>query len=135
MYNSEQQYTISVNSDQHYLLVTVEGWYSLSNTIAFFKTAIDHTLLHEKKSLLIDVNNITGTIPLTDRFKFSESITGYFIEFALGKIHRVAIVGQEPIIDHDRFGETVARNRGLNVYVFTDLQQAIQWLAEDAPDH
>jgi hypothetical protein len=130
MYNSEQQYTISVNSDQHYLLVTVEGWYTLSNAIAIFKTAIDHALLYEKKSLLIDVNKIAGTIPLTDRFKFSESITGYFIQYALGKIHRLAVVGQEPIVDPDRFGETVARNRGLNVYVFTDLQQALQWLSE-----
>lgn len=129
MNKSEQQITISFNSDQHYLLVTVEGWYTLSNAIAIFKTAIDHSLLHEKKSLLIDINKLSGTIPLTDRFTFAETTSGYFIQKAVGKINRLAVVGKEPIVDPDRFGETVARNRGLNVLVFTDLEQAIQWLS------
>lgn len=133
MLNKDQQYTTSVNSDQHYLLVTIEGWYSLSNALAFFKYALDQTLIHEKRSLLIDVNKLEGTIPLTDRFIFSETLSGYFIQKAVGKINRVAVVGKEPIVDPERFGETVARNRGLNVYVFTDSQQAVQWLTEAEP--
>jgi hypothetical protein len=126
---NDQQYSISINSDQHFLRVTVEGWFSLQNAIEILTTAIDHALLHEKKSLLIDVNKLTGSISLTDRFRFSETITGYYIQHALGKIGKIAVVGQEPIVDPNRFGETVARNRGLNVFVFTDTEQAIQWLS------
>jgi len=44
-----------------------------------------------------------------------------------GKI-RMAIVGSEPYIDPDRFGETVATNRGGDVGVFTSMTDALAWL-------
>ena len=41
---------------------------------------------------------------------------------------RVALLGQEPIIHADRFGEIVARNRGADVRVFTVEAHALDWL-------
>jgi len=40
----------------------------------------------------------------------------------------VAFVGSESFIDPRRFGESVARNRGLNLRVFTDMAEAEAWL-------
>jgi hypothetical protein len=41
---------------------------------------------------------------------------------------RLAVLGNEPIIDPNRFGEIVATNRGANVKVFTDDPMALEWL-------
>jgi hypothetical protein len=40
----------------------------------------------------------------------------------------VAYVGDEPLIDPARFGETVAVNRGALIKVTTDLNEAFAWL-------
>lgn len=41
-----------------------------------------------------------------------------------------AVVGDEPIIDPERFGETVAVNRGVLGKVFTDIDEAVAWVEE-----
>jgi hypothetical protein len=41
-----------------------------------------------------------------------------------------AIVGMEPLIEPERLGEIVARNRGMNVRAFTDYEAARTWLRE-----
>ena len=41
---------------------------------------------------------------------------------------RVAVVGKEPVMDPERFGVTVAANRGLDVRSFDDEVAALTWL-------
>ena len=45
---------------------------------------------------------------------------------------QVAVVGQRPLIDPDRFGETVAINRGAKVKVSEELAEALAWLGVSA---
>jgi len=54
----------------------------------------------------------------------------YLVERLLKKIPscRYAIVGNHPLVDPKRFGETVAVNRGVNVRAFTEMKQALAWL-------
>ncbi len=110
------------------VVLFANGGYSLIKANHLFKLAIDKGLSQQKSKILIDVNSITGTIPFMDRFRFSEYLANYKIAHALGKINRIAVVGQEPIVHKERFGETVAVNRGINVRVFTDKDQASIWL-------
>ena len=42
----------------------------------------------------------------------------------------IAVVGDEPMIDSRRFGETVAVNRGAFGKVFTDFSEAKAWLKD-----
>jgi hypothetical protein len=42
---------------------------------------------------------------------------------------RAALLGSEPMIHPERFGELVAVNRGADMRVFTDEAEAEQWLA------
>jgi hypothetical protein len=41
------------------------------------------------------------------------------------------VVGREPIVDKERFGETVAINRGTNVRVFTEMSEGLTWINEE----
>ncbi len=47
---------------------------------------------------------------------------------------RIAGVLSEITIDPKRIGETMARNRGANVKVFTHLSEAIAWLEWEEPN-
>jgi hypothetical protein len=41
---------------------------------------------------------------------------------------RFAYVGSQPLVEPQRFGETVAVNRGINLKVFTEMKEALAWL-------
>jgi hypothetical protein len=64
-----------------------------------------------------------------ERFEMSEFLVGYTKEQNFKNIGQIAVIGNEPQIDKDRFGETVAVNRGLNIKAFTNWSDAIKWLA------
>ena len=66
-----------------------------------------------------------------DRFKLGEYLSKKRSESPGTKAIRVAVVGSLPIIDPARFGETVARNRGVIVKVTTELEDALSWLGVD----
>ena len=76
------------------------------------------------KSVLIDVRDVAGSLSDMDRYDIG--VGGA----SLGIRVPVAIVGMEPLIEPDRLGEVVARNRGMNVRAFTDYEAARTWLHE-----
>ena len=128
MGNPDFQFDVETRVEENFLVIYTTGNYSLSKANNLFRLAIDHSLLHNKSKILIDVTSITGSIPFFDRFDYAEFLSDYKIKHALGKIHRIAVVGKEPIVDNRRFGETVAINRGINVQVFTDMPMALTWI-------
>jgi hypothetical protein len=77
--------------------------------------------------LLIDVREVSGRVPtILDRFEFGMRIAKHYL--ASEPRTRLAVLGHEPMIHPDRFGELVARNRGADARVFTDEAQALDWL-------
>jgi len=47
-----------------------------------------------------------------------------------GKVHKIASLNDKETKDIDSFFETVAMNRGVNMRIFCDEQEAIDWLVE-----
>jgi hypothetical protein len=72
--------------------------------------------------LLIDASAIREKLSVVRRLQmilgFVASLRGF----------RVAGVLSETTVDPKRLGETMARNRGANVRVFTKLPEALAWL-------
>ena len=130
MENTDSHFDIKITVEKDFVSIFASGDYSLLKAKDLFKLSIDSALLHNKSKILIDVTNITGTIPFLDRFEYSEFFAKYRAEHALTKINKTAVVGQEPIVHKDRFGETVAVNRGANVRVFTGMNKALIWLSK-----
>jgi len=88
----------------------------------------------EKKiaTVLIDARQVTGErISTMDRFKVGETFAGIQRGFPFAT--RVAVLGNEPLVEPGRFGETVAVNRGAVGRVFTDLDEATNWLEGGDP--
>jgi hypothetical protein len=118
---------ISVETD--YVCLRCTGTYPLSEVKRLYQSAIDAALEHHKSKVLIDANGLTGKIPTMERFSSSVFLAEQIVGRAFGKIGRFAVVGQEPLIDEERFGETVAINRGVNAKAATSLDEAISWLS------
>ncbi len=130
MEHSDAQLDINVTLEDNHLLIHASGIYSLTKAYHLFKLAVDQGVLHNKGKILIDVTRVTGAIPFMDRFHFSEFLASYRMETARGIVDSIALVGSEEIIHEEKFGETVAINRGTNVRVFTRKNEASTWLME-----
>ena len=74
---------------------------------------------------LLDCRNMTGEIQIFDSFM----VVKYAVKMR-GIISQTALVGREDQMFPDNFVENVAVNRGVNLKIFTDADEAIDWLKE-----
>jgi hypothetical protein len=92
-----------------------------------FQSAISAAHKSKKLKVLIDASGVKGQLSTLDRYEAASFLSSQTAQQAL-RIKAIALAGKEPLIDATRFGETVARNRGVNGRVFSDLDEAIEWL-------
>jgi len=112
-----------------YLLVTCQGRYEGTGVLDVHQQALDHAIEEGLRAILVDTTGLHGHSPTTmDRFGFGE---------AIAEMQRrgrttvwIAFVGRKPIVDPDRFGETVAVNRGAFAKVFENTDEAVAWIRE-----
>ena len=124
---------LSVKSEPKdgYLLIIVSGEYGSPPIPEVIDRVLDHCKEHKPSKVLVDIRPMTGNIPAMDRFYFGEVFSGRFYEEKKrGNIShiRFAFIGHYPIVDPNKFGETVAVNRGMTLKVTTDLKEALDWI-------
>ena len=89
-----------------------------------------------RSKMLIDCRALSGELSTTERYSLGKLVADENASVAArepGGQVRVALVGTQPFIDRDRFGETVAVNRGAAVKVTEDLASAYRFLGLDPP--
>ena len=127
-------YLIKDDPQPGYLKITVEGEWA-DNLIG--ETA-DRLLAlcekHQAKKILFDFLELSGNPSTMSRFYMSTQFAVKFLKLRLS--HRLppcrfAVFGRHPLVDPNRFEETVAVNNGLPVRTFTDLEKAMDWLDVD----
>jgi hypothetical protein len=88
-------------------------------------TAIEFARSLNIRNLLVDITNLTG-------FEPPDIALRYFIIHdwarAAGGSVRVAILVRPEMIDHQKFGNTVAANAGFAADTFTTEEDALTWL-------
>ena len=127
--------TIEIESRKHYLRATVSGAYSLRGAQDAYDHAIQAAVEHGHSRVLIDANAVTGAPTQDERY-----MLGLFVaaEQRILAVKRptlslqVAVCGQQPLIDPERFAETVAVNRGAKVKVSERCDEALAWLGVSA---
>ena len=75
-------------------------------------------------ALLIDIRAMAGGLDDLGRYRLAMAAVSAEIAGP------IAFLGRTELLDPRRFGEMVARNRGVNVRVFTDENEARAWLRE-----
>ena len=112
-----------------YLAARFAGEGVADEVLQQFALIAEHCKRTNNKRLLIDVTaahnkNSVGGVSSLVRFNFAEKSQAF-----AGHTIKVAVVARSEHLDTQRFGELVARNRGVNLRGFTDLQTAEEWLS------
>ena len=108
-----------------YLLLHCAGVYDYPSAVMIFDQAFDAAKAEGLCAVLVDARQVEGAPTTMDRYNWGVHIAN---RSAAGLRIWIAVVGNEGIIDPDRFGETVAFNRGAFGRAFTDFTEAIAWL-------
>jgi hypothetical protein len=112
------------------LNAVVIGEFELGAAQTQFAALLDEAVRSGVAKVLIDGQRITGNPNGFERFLYGEFAAWATLDIM--KQHNIrlkfAYVIHEPLRDHDRFGETVAVNRGMDVKTFEDAHDAMEWL-------
>ena len=133
------KYTIDIQKTYVYLKVT--GKISLMGGRSWgeIKNAFADVVIQAKKNnifkILVDCRDFSGKITLLDRFLLAVFFVKENSKLLARRMHpiKAAFVLSKSIIDPRRFGETVARNRGLYGLVTDNMEEALDWLEQDTP--
>ena len=110
-----------------YVELVCTGIYSRAETVRVGNEGYRQAAFENRHCLPIDVRKITGRIPtVLDRYALGVHIAEQY-RSSEPRV-RLAVLGHEPMIHPERFGELVARNRGADARVFADETLALDWL-------
>jgi len=120
---------IESRSEVHktYLHMLCWGSFKFEDMKNIFSQVFELVVEKKLKKILIDGMEVSGTPPtMLERYDLGEYVAQ--LCFRYKKPFQIAVAGKVPLVDPDRFGETVARNLGVNGRVFTDLEESLLWL-------
>jgi hypothetical protein len=122
---------VDINPDCGFLKVYATGEFSLKEAKRTFLEVLDAVALHKSKKVLLDGREIKGKPETIERFYYSDFAAQAVIDYrerGVSPVTQFAYVLRKPVLDPDRFGETVAVNRGMKAKAFENLEEAHQWL-------
>ena len=112
---------------EDYLRLECTGTFTLEAAVAAYERAFSLAAEAGRSAVLVDVRTLTGREPtMAERYELA--VTRADIQAATQPRIRFALLGYEPMIHPDRFGELVARNRGADARVFTVEAEALAWV-------
>lgn len=119
------------------LVAIVHGRFSLQDAQRIFLEAFRAALRQKATKVLFDGQTLTGDLPTLERFHLAKFTAEAVLDLqAQGAPTgmKFACVLREPLLDPERFGETVAVNRGMLVKGFDNLEEARAWLDREPED-
>ncbi len=125
---------ITVESTTHadHVRVACTGRFAMDEVLAIFDQSFAHAAEAGREAVLVDARGITGREPtMAERYDLAVRVAE--AQAARKPRIRFAVLGNEPMIHPERFGEIVATNRGAVVRVFTDETLAVEWLLGRQP--
>ena len=127
---------MSIRQEMHFesgvLKVAAWGEFSLEEAKRAFLEMLGAVAQYQAEKVLFDGRNLKGEPARIERFFY-----GYFAAtetislIAMKRIRQApqfAYVMNEPLRDPQKYGETVAVNRGMNVKTFDTPEEAFEWL-------
>ena len=112
------------------LTAVVIGAFDLGEAQRHFVQLLDEVVPSGATKVLIDGRQMTGNPREYERFLYGHFSAWATLQFMREHSIRLrfAYVIHEPLRDAERFGETVAVNRGMDVKTFEGTNEAILWL-------
>jgi len=108
----------------NYLKVVTKGKDDNSSDVKTYMDAIIQAVKDFKsKHVLCDERELQYSLSITDTYQLGEYISQHS-----SHLTKVAIVCNSKYVDDARFYETVATNRGMQIKVHTNIEEAEIWL-------
>jgi len=115
-------YEITTAPDAGFLRITASGAFGIRPTKHLFDRVAADAKHYGANRVLVDATGIVGYVRTMAHYELGA--------YAASRIKvKAALVGRQNVID--RFGETVAINRGANARVFLHEAEAMAWLLSD----
>ena len=123
--------SLQVEIERQLLRATYVGEFSLTEGEATFHEILDAIVKDGLRNVLVDGRQITGDPAPLERFYYGRYVAdavNQTVNRTRIEVPRFAYVLHPPMLDPNRFGETVAVNRGMRIKAFDDIKQAEWWL-------
>jgi len=117
---------VSFRDEKRFVWARFNGTWNLDELPALLESIRKECAARKCALLMIDLLVLqNGEISTFERYKM-----GMAAASLAGGVGRMAALARPDQIDPRRFGETVARNRGMNIRIFSEVQAALDWLLE-----
>ena len=120
---TQVQFSVRAELRDGYLYCEALQDVTVSNYKIIFQDILDEARKNRAKKILVDSRNVRFLINLLVRYEI-----GTFIAEKARHLKIAGLVREEEM--SRKFAETVARNRGLIVNLFSDEKEALNWLLE-----
>ena len=122
---NEQNYSLSMKVKSNHLSVYARGIRTRATVYAITMEVFEKARAEEQSRVLIDVKNLEGALGVLDSFFL---VTEVFQKIRGKAIRQAAIVDEHQSYLRGRFLETVAVNRGFNLKIFSNHEDAEAWI-------
>lgn len=120
-------YELNMKYETDFLYAQATGIRTPQTVIAIARDLVAACDEHGYDRALVDVQGMNGTLATTDAYSLG---TKYLKEFRRPGRLKVSILDAESNQYRFRFLETVARNQGFNLRIFSNIDEAMGWLRE-----
>jgi len=117
---------VTILEERRFVRVRMAGPWTIDEICSQPEALLAECTVRKQKLLLIDFTELDRQ-PVTTLERYKLGMSTHVFS---GKLERIAVAARPDFIDPERFGERVARNRGVNIRVFDDLENARRWLLE-----
>ena len=129
----------SIEIRKSYIYVSIAGEISLVGGRSWgdikqaYADVVDQARKNRIYKILVDCRDFPGKVSTLDRFLLAMYFAKENSKLLARRIHpvKVTFVVRTTLLDSRKFGETVARNRGVFGFVTDDMQEALKWLEQD----
>ncbi len=122
---------LEISVESGCLHVVAKGKFSLEEAKRTFIEILEAVVLNKVGKVLLDGRRLAGNPKFMERFYYGKFAAETVMEFAdqgVSSLTKFAYVLEIPMLDAGRFGENVARSRGMNIKVFDTYEDALGWL-------
>ena len=122
---------LQVELKPNYVYLRCRGAFRSDALLDVWESAFRAAIDEGRKAVLVDLRDWEGA-PLTTIERYEQGVRIAEVQQRVGLAILIAVVGHEPLVDPERFGETVSKNRGGFGAVFTDIDEAVNWIEGEA---
>lgn len=121
----QKDYFLDFKSKHNYLIVIATGTRTYATVIAITREIFDMALVKNKSKMVVDVRKLKGHLGALDIYNLVKEM---FYDLRGKGVDQTAIVDTPKNPQRDRLLETIARNRGFNFRIFSNLKDAQKWI-------